>query len=164
RFEAFVDVVEQRHGPRGETLRKVFAYNERLSDLIRRRGFVDKPEHRFFFALILNVEGRDRILSLIRDRFPESDPIEKVLDWAYDLSQMRLTGVQNQNALGISPFDEFDMQLLEYLLHGRTDGEIGGIVREVYPAEKAEVLLPTLGDRTGAIRNSIVFSPLLDNA
>ena len=161
RFDSYLDVVEKRHGSRGEILRRVFAVNSRLGDLIRRRSFVDNVEHRFLFALLLNVEGRDRILSLIRDRFPESDPIEKILDWAFDLSQMRLAGMQNQNALGISPFDEFDMQLLEYLLHGRTDGEIGGIIREVYPPEKAEHLLPTLEDRTAAIKNSIVFSPLL---
>lgn len=164
RFDGFLDVVEKRHSSRGDVMRKVFAVNGRINDLIRRRSFVDNAEHRFFFALLLNVEGRDRILLLIRDRFPESDPIEKILDWAFDLSQMRLVGLGNQNALGITPFDEFDMQLLEYLLHGRTDGEISAIIREIYPAEKAEQLLPTLEDRTAAIKNSVVFSPLLGNA
>jgi hypothetical protein len=162
RFDAFLTVSEKQHKGKGDILRGVFAYNERVQDLVRRRGFADNPEHRFFFALLLNVEGRERTLALIRDRFPDSDPIEKILDWSYDLSQVRLAGMQNQNALGISPFDDFDLQLVEYLLRGKTDGEIADIVRELYPSEKAEQLLPTLGDRVATIRNSIVFSPLVN--
>lgn len=161
RFEALLSVGEKQHSDKGEILRRVFAHLERVQDLVRRRSFVDSPEHRFFFALLLNVEGRDRILALIRDRFPESDPIEKILDWSYDLSQMRLAGMQNQNALGISPFDDFDLQLVEYLLHGKTDGEMANIIREIYPPEKAEQLLPTLSDRAAVIRKSIAFSPLI---
>jgi hypothetical protein len=164
RFDSFLELAEQRHGSRAEIFRRVFAYRDRLSDLIRRRNFVDNPEHRFFFALLLNVDGRERIISLIRDRFPDADPIEKILDWAYELSQMRLAGTNNQNALGISPFDDFDLQLVEYLLKGRSDGEIAEIIRQIYPPEKAEHVLPTLEDRTAAIRNSIVFSPLLSGA
>lgn len=161
RFYTLLSVAEKRSEARGDLLRRVFAHYERLQDLVWRRGFVDNPEHRFFFALLLNVEGRERILALIRDRFPDAEPIDKILDWAYDLSQVRLAGLQNQNALGIAPFDDFDLQLLEYLLRGRTEGEMAGIIREIYPAEKVEQLLPILGDRTSAIRNSIVFAPLL---
>ena len=161
RFNAFLEMAERKHEARGDILRRVFTYRDRLNDITRRRNFVQNPEHRFFFALLLNVDGRERILSLIKDRFPESDPIEKVLDWSYELSQVRLSGAANQNALGISPFDEFDLQLAEYLLHGRSDGEIADILRQVYPAEKAEALLPNLEERAAAIRDSTVFSPLL---
>ena len=161
RFNGFLELAEQRHGTRAEILRPVFAFRDRINDLVRRRGFVDNPEHRFFFALLLSVDGRERILSLIRDRYPDADPIEKILDWTYELSQMRLAGPNNQNALGIAPFDDLDLQLVEYLLRGKSDGEIANIIREIYPAEKAEQVLPTLEDRTAAIRNSIVFSHLL---
>jgi hypothetical protein len=163
RFDALLTVAEKQRTGKGDILRQVFTHHERVQDLVRRRSFVDNPEHRFFFALLLNVEGRERIFALIRNRFPDSDPVEKILDWSYDLSQMRLAGVQNQNALGISPFDDFDLQLVEYLLRGKTDGEIANIVREIYPPEKAEQILPTLSDRTMAIRSSIVFSPLMGN-
>ena len=161
RFNAFLEMAERKHEARGDILRRVFTYRDRLNDITRRRNFVQNPEHRFFFALLLNVDGRERILSLIKDRFPESDPIEKVLDWSYELSQVRLSGAANQNALGISPFDEFDLRLAEYLLHGRSDGEIADILRQVYPTEKAEALLPNLEERAAAIRDSTVFSPLL---
>jgi hypothetical protein len=161
RFGHFLDIVEDRHGSRVEMLRRVFAYRDRLDDLVNRRGFVNEPEHRFFFALLLNVDSREQILKLISKRFADSDPIEKILDWSHELSQIRLAGVQNTNALGITPFDDFDLQLVEYLLNGRTDREIAGMIRDVYPPEKAEQVLPTLGARTAAIRNSIVFAPLM---
>jgi hypothetical protein len=161
RFDAMLSAVEERHAERGDILRRVFAHRERRDYLIRRRGFVEEPEHRFFFALLLNVDSRERILSLIRDRFPDADPIEKILDWTYDLSQLRITGAQNQNALGIFPFDEFDLTLVEYLLHGKTDGEIADLIRQTFTPEKAEQVLPTLSERTAVIRNSIVFGPLV---
>jgi hypothetical protein len=161
RFGKILDVVAERHGSRVEMLRRVFAYRERLDDLVNRRGFVNGPDHRFFFALLLNLDNREQTFRLIGERYPDSDPIEKVLDWTYDLSQVRLTGTQNANALGISPFDDFDLQLVEYLLRGRSDSEIAVIIREVYSQEKADQVLPTLADRTAAIRNSVVFAPLM---
>lgn len=163
RFDALLSSVEERFAGRGEIFRRVFEHRERVNDLVRRRSFVDNPEHRYFFALLLNVDGRERILSLIRDRFPDADPIEKILDWTYDLSQMRLAGAMNQNALGIAGFDDFDLTLVEYLLRGKTDGEMAEIIRQIYPPEKAELLLPSLSERTAAIKNSIVFSPLMND-
>ena len=163
RFNALLSATEERFGKRAEILRPVFAHRERVNGLVRRRNFVENPEHRFFFALLLNVDGRERILSLIRGRYPDADPIEKILDWTYELSQVRLAGVQNQNALGIAGFDDFDLTLVEYLLRGRSDGEMADIIRQIYSPEKSESLLPNLSDRTAAIRNSIVFSPLLSS-
>ena len=65
--------------------------------------------------------------------------------------------------LGHPRFDDFDLTLVEYLLRGKTDGEMADIIRHVYPPEKADMLLPTLSDRTTLIKNSIVFSPLLND-
>lgn len=161
RFGALMSAARKRHGERAEVLARVFAHNERIEELVRSRSFVTEPEHRFFFALLLNAENREQIFSLIRQRFPEAEPLEKILDWAYELSQVRIAGSQSQNALGIAGFDDFDLLLLEHLLNGKTDAEIVEFVRENYPPPKAESLLPTLAERTAAIRNSIVFAPLL---
>ena len=163
RFEALLSFAESRHSERGDILRRVFEHHERVEDLVRRRSFVQNPEHRFFFALLLNADGRERILSLIRDRFKDADPVEKILDWTYELSQTRLAGIDNQNALGIAGFDDFDLTLVEYLLRGRSDIQMAEIVREIYAPEKAEALLPNLSDRTSLIKNSIVFAPLLND-
>jgi hypothetical protein len=72
-------------------------------------------------------------------------------------------GVDELVAVGIAGFDDFDLTLVEYLLKGRSDIQMADIVREIYPPEKSEQLLPTLGGRTAAIKNSTVFSPLLND-
>jgi len=162
RFDKFLDVVHERHGDKAGVLADSFAYRERIDDLVRRRSVVTDPEHRFFFALLLNVEGRDQIFSLIKQRFRDAEPIDKILDWAYDLSQIRtVTGPQSQNALGIPGFDDFDLYVLEAMLNGKDDGEIGSSIRSEYPAEKAEALLPRLVERVSMIRTSTTFGPLL---
>src|SRR3954447_16155919 len=47
RFDAMLSAVEERHAERGDILRRVFVHRERLDYLVRRRGFVEEPEHRF---------------------------------------------------------------------------------------------------------------------
>ena len=63
---------------------------DRLEEILRLRSFVTNAEHRFFLALLLNVEGRENIFPLIKQRYPDADPVEKVLDWVFELSETRV--------------------------------------------------------------------------
>jgi hypothetical protein len=145
RFKAFVDVVAKRHGEAGEALRPVFERYDILDEIVARRAYVTNAEHRFFLALLLNVEGRERIFALIKQRFPDVDPIEKVLDWVFDLGQTRVVGIENSNALGIPDFGEPEMSALEDLLNGKTDDEMGEVN----------------ADALSRIRSSVIFRPLM---
>jgi hypothetical protein len=161
RFAAFMQVVRDRHGDqRAEMLGRVFARNERVSELVSRRAVVTDPEHRFFYALLLNVDDRDRIFSLIKQRFPETDPIDKILDWSYDLFQLRVVGT-GQNGLGIAGFDDFDLVVLESLLRGETEEQITETIKTEYPAEKIETMLAGLANRVETIRSSATFGTLI---
>jgi hypothetical protein len=159
RFNAFLDGVADTHGAAGEALRPVFEYQDRIDEIVKRRGYVTNPEHRFFMALLLNVEGRDRIFSLIKKRYPDSDPIEKVLDWTFDLSQTRVMGADNTNALGIANFGDVEMFALEKLLHGKTDDEIAEAFKSEHPDASPEMLTPAIEK----IRESVLFGPLLSD-
>jgi hypothetical protein len=161
RFSRLLDVVRERHGKLADVLANVFDRNAVVEDLARRRAFVTDPQHRFFFALLMNVDGREEIFSLIARRFPDTDPVEKILDWTYELSQVRIAGAGNQNALGIAGFDDVDLQLLEYTLRDRPTDAIAGEIGTRFPKEKAEQIIPTLPVRISAIRNSVVFSSLI---
>ena len=68
---------------------------------------------------------------LIKQRFPEVDPVEKILDWVFDLAETRVVGVEATNALGIPDFGETEMFVLEDLLRRiKRDDEIRrGILR-----------------------------------
>jgi hypothetical protein len=159
RFDAFLEVVRERHGERANVFPKVFAHLDKLDEILRRRNFVTDPEQRFFLALLLNVEGREQIFSLIRERFPESEPLDKVLDWTFDLAQTRVLGENIPNALGIADFDDTDLSILENLLLEKNENEIQQILETEYGAANLE----NLPERIEKIRKSVIFQPLLPN-
>ena len=159
RFDALLEIVKERHGERANVFPKVFAHADKLDEILRRRSYVTEPEHRFFLALLLNVEGRERIFSLIRERFPESDPLDKILDWTFDLAQTRVLGENVPNALGIADFDDTDLSILENLLLDKPEGEIQQILETEYGAAN----LNNLPERIEKIQKSVIFQPLLQS-
>jgi len=159
RFDVLLEVVRERHGERANVFPKVFEHIDKLDQILRQRNFVTDPEHRFFLALLLNVEGRERIFSLIRERFPESDPLDKILDWTFDLAQTRVLGENVPNALGIADFDDTDLSILENLLLDKPEGEIQQILETEYGAAN----LNNLPERIEKIQKSVIFQPLLQS-
>ena len=159
RFNSLLEIVVRRHGAKAKGLSAVFAHRDRVGEIVRRRSYVTDTEHRFFLALVLNVEGRDTILGLIGTRFPDSDPIDKVLDWTHDLSQTRVVGVNTPNALGIEGFDDVDLSLLENLLRGRSDDEARQAIVSDYGVERSASF--DLQGKLTRIHESAIFRPLL---
>ncbi|HEY8561225.1 MAG TPA: hypothetical protein VIL74_12690 [Pyrinomonadaceae bacterium] len=159
RFEAFFDVVRERHGERANVFPKVFAHFDKLDEILRRRAYLTDPEHRFFLALLLNVEGRERIFSLVKERFPDKDPLDKVLDWSFDLAQTRVLGEKVPNALGIPDFDDTDLLVLEGLLQDKSADEI----RRIFETEYGGANVESLPQRIENIQRSVIFQPLLQN-
>jgi hypothetical protein len=160
RFENMLQAAKKRHGKYVQVLREVFARTARESDIIRRRSFITNAEHRFFLALLLNIDDRDAILSVIRQRFPEADPIEKILDWTFDLSETRIFGVNEANALGIPDFDNLDMIVFEGLIKDQNEAEIrAGIKNEANAA--SQEIIAQIPDRIAKLKNAAIFKPLV---
>src|ERR1043165_3624189 len=143
RFERLLAITEKRHGERAAILRPVFEHSELLTELVNKRQVVTEPDHRFFFALLLNLDDRQHIFELIRQRHPDEDAVEKILDWVFELSQTRILGPENANALGVQEFGGAEMFALEGLLREKKDGEIA----TEYARESAG---GTRGETTGA--------------
>jgi len=160
RFEAFVEIARSRHGDKVDIFEKVFAHSDKVGQIVYRRGFVTDPEHRFFFALLMNVEGREQVFSLIKQRYPDDEPLDKVLDWVFDLSQTRVVGGGQQNALGIDPFDDLDLMIFENLLGEKTPEQITAMVKAEYPAEKLDASNVELSGRIAKIKEAVIFGPL----
>lgn len=159
RFRKLLEIVRRRHGSKADDLANVFEHRDRLFEIVRRRSYVTNPEHRFFFALMLNVEGRERIFELIKLRFPDADPVSKILDWAHDLAQTRVVGVNTPNALGIEGFDDIDLSVLEQMLAGESDDEVRDSVTSEYGTERLAAI--DLDGKIERIRNSSTFRPLM---
>ncbi|MEP6944401.1 MAG: hypothetical protein ABJA02_00670 [Acidobacteriota bacterium] len=159
RFDACLDAAITRHGAAAEVLRDVFERQELIDEIVIRRQFATDPEHRFFLALLMNVDGREPIFELIRRRFPDKEPIEKVLDWTYDLATTRIAGGEKANVLGIADFGDVDISVLEQMLLGLNGDEIAATLSgQLGPS--ASGMTAAIAEKEARIRNAGIFRPL----
>ncbi|HEY0428189.1 MAG TPA: hypothetical protein VGC76_10445 [Pyrinomonadaceae bacterium] len=161
RFEALLDVVKKRHGERANIFPKVFAHQAKVDEIVKRRSYISEPEHRFFLALLMNVEGKERIFSLIKQRFPDDEPIEKILDWTFDLAQTRVLGLNIPNALGIADFGDLDLFILESLLKDTPDKTAEQNLESEYGMKITDEVRENLQKKREQIRQSVIFGPLM---
>ena len=161
RFEKFLEAARKRHGARADVFPKIFRHHDKLNQILRQRALVTNPEHRFFLALLLNVEGKERIFSLVKERFPDADALEKILDWTYDLAQTKVFGSNISNALGVEDFDDLDLFVLESLLKNRTEAEMLEALQTDYGTEATETVARNLAAKAEKIRQAVIFEPLL---
>jgi hypothetical protein len=106
------------------------AEDRREAFLVRRRAAVVEPELRFFLAVLLNVRGRDRALSLVAQEFPGCDPVECVVQWVRALGRIPLEktprkrcGDDGVNMLGFD-VDDVVAATLAALLRGLPDDDL----------------------------------------
>lgn len=90
-----------------------------LEECVRRdsikelRGTVSNPEHRFFLALLMNVSTRSDLLKLVSRRFPKATPMDTVLRWAEELTEL--------TDFGISILDAHFPEALRIVLEDQPD-------------------------------------------
>ena len=160
RYQEYLRIARERHGADIDVLVDVFERQDVVDEILRRRGFVTEPEHRFFMALLMNVDGKERIFELIKQRFPDADAVEKVLDWTFDLANTRVLGVENSNALGIQDFGDIDIFVLEQILRGKSGDEIDAAFRSEHGETVSNETL-TISEREDRIRQAVIFRSLL---
>lgn len=157
RFDRFLAIAADVHGELGTRLATVFSEFDRLEEMVKRRSYVREPEHRFFLALLLNADGREQVMSLITQRFPDDDPKEKILDWVFDLGNTRVVGVDTPNAIGIADLGDRELSAFELILDGvDLDSVAGRLADEYSNADPQE-----LAAATDKIRNATIFAPLM---
>ncbi|PQJ28698.1 hypothetical protein [Rubritalea profundi] len=76
---------QQKHGELAEGVPATLAESLRRDTITQMRYQIDNPEHRFFLALVMNVEKSKDIQALISERFPNQSPIETILGWVEEL-------------------------------------------------------------------------------
>jgi hypothetical protein len=127
-----------RHGGLVDALSEVLTRERARTMLTQRRKTINEPGPRFLLALLLNVSGRKRILSLVRERHPERDPVQTVMQW---LRAMHDTRTEHGNALGVELNAHSDW-VLERLLEGKSESEIAAEAareaRDVSPMQIAQ--------------------------
>lgn len=159
RFEKFMEIARVRHGEKANIFPKIFRHRENIEQIIKRRSYITDAEQRFFLALLMNVEGRNQILSLIKERFPDDEAIEKVLDWTYDLANTKVLGENVPNALGIENFDDIDLFVFEWLLQDQSLDEMKDSLQSNFPNDDISSVAETISERTEKIKNAVIFKP-----
>lgn len=161
RFNNFAEVSKTRHGDVIDKFLAVYEEKDRQTDIIKRRGVITEPEHRFFLALLLNVDERSRLFDLIKKKFPDDDPIEKILDWTSELSATKVFGAKESNVLGIADFNDDYVAVLECLLKGAADKDIENAIAQNYAKEYADCLKDSIEGICKSLRGSMMFKTLL---
>ena len=160
RFQAILDRARSTHGHLVDLILPVLEEQDRQQNIIQRRNSITGEEHRFFLALLLNVTSREQVLKLVTQRFPETDPVEKILDWVEELSHIRVLGSKDTNALGIEGFDDNYLIILEGLLQGLPDEKIKEQHYETTSTLKANSSAVDLDEILSSLRNSPLFKQI----
>ena len=160
RFQALMEIARRRHGELVDLIEPVFDESIRQRNLSLRRAQITSNEHRFFLALLLNIPDRQKLLDLVKQRYPEQDPVATVTDWVEELANTKLAGSHEPNVLGIENFDEDYLFVFQSLLEGQTTEQ----VRAAFERERSSEELKALGNKPDelcdTIRNSILFKTI----
>jgi hypothetical protein len=162
RFGKLIGVVQETHGKLAESLPHIFAEEIRLEEIAGRRSLITDAEHRFFIALLMNLDDKKQIFKMINERFPDADAIEKILDWTFDLSNTKIIGSNIPNALGVENFDDHDSMALEFCLKNLSDAEISEVLMKDYGLQNADEWLANLPKRREKLAQSIILRPLIN--
>lgn len=77
----------RKHGRLAESFRLVLDTQEQRDKIRQLAEKVGPGELQFFTALLRNIPKRGDIVKVIRDRFPQEDPLTMIAKWTADLSQ-----------------------------------------------------------------------------
>lgn len=161
RFASLMEQARLKHGKQIDYLLPVLIEAQRQDDIVRRRQFITSNDHRFFLALLLNIPSTEKILELVKSRFPNEEPLDKVLDWVMELSQTKLWGSKETNVLGLNDFDDDHLFVLECLMKRLSRQAVKDKLAADYPADYAARLDSQFDEIAAALRKSIPFKAML---
>ena len=136
RFQSLLERVRARHGELTDRVLPVLEEEWRQNDIAWRRTQIKREDHRFFLALLLNVPERTNVLRLIKEKFPDQEPVDLVVDWVSELASMKIFGSHEANVLGVGEFNEAHLFVFKELLEGREPEQIE--YRMAAPASRDE--------------------------
>ena len=97
----------------------------------------------------------------MKQRYPDQDPVETILDWVEELGRTRVLGSKETNALGMPEFDDSHVFVLECLLQGLSADQIQEKAVAQYPPQQAEELIAQLPALSESLKTTTLFKTLL---
>lgn len=161
-WESLLETVRDKHGAAADLFANALSELRRQMGLIERRRYITTPELRFLLALLLNVQGRKRILRLVRQRYPEQQPVETILDWVEELSRIK-SHDGSTNALDLEGFDDVDLQIVECLMKGNSLTSAQAELRKIFRHESPRLLNQKTKSRYEEIQRNSILKPLFSS-
>jgi hypothetical protein len=149
-WEPVLATFQKRHGELAKGVPETLAESLRRDSISQMRYHIENPEHRFFLALLMNVQNRSDIHALITERFPDQPPIETILGWAEELIEPADFGITLLDAvfpesLGVAIEAQFEllMEALKHALEGDSASEkVTAVEPEILAALTSSCLRP----------------------
>ena len=158
RWTALLDAARAKHGDDVDVFAAALAESQRQISVVKQRRYVTSPELRFLLALLLNLQDRKRILSVVQQRFPHESALETVLNWVEELSQIKPAGSES-NALGIAGFDDIDLLVIESLVKGKSLTQTQRELRKIFRDEDSG-LKQKIQTRYDELSHNALLKPL----
>jgi hypothetical protein len=137
-FHELFKKAHRKHGQLINLLPPVISEMQRESVLIDLRSQITDPEHRFFLALLLNLPHRALVLDMVKRRFPDTDPVDKICGWMTELSAIKSVKSPEINILGSEGFGDEHQFLLRRLLTGDSIEQVKELLGRDMPARSQE--------------------------
>ena len=144
-WDVILATFQQKHGELALGVHDTLTESLRRQMITQMRQFIVNPEHRFFLALLMNVQNRADIYALITKRFPGSSPSDTILGWAEELMEPSDFGITLLDAafpetldIDIEEQPPLLIAALKHALDGNTDKEL----LEIQAALTASCLRP----------------------
>jgi len=149
-WDAVLGTFQKRHGELAKGVPSTLAECLRRETISQMRHHIDNPDHRFFLALLMNVQTRADIHALISERFPDQSPIATILGWAEELIEPTDFGITLLDAafpesmnVAIEAQSHLLIIALKHALEEGTDSKIlTAELSEVHAALTASCLRP----------------------
>lgn len=151
-YDACREACRARMGNLSDALFASISVSIRASDLVSARQRVRTPELRFFLALLMNVPNRARVLELVKERYPATDPVDTILEWIGQLSD----GSTLDYELG-----EDTINLLGYVLRGFSRREAAAELAKSYKREFTPAEVEAVEATLEGLSHVEIFRPLL---
>jgi hypothetical protein len=137
---------QTKHGELASGVPDTLAECLRRETISQMRHFIINPEHRFFLALLMNVQNRADILALVSQRFPGASAIDTILGWADELLEPSDFGITLLDATFPETVD-IDMEeqselLMDALKLALEENEDNKELSKIQTALKASCLSP----------------------
>lgn len=136
-WESVLAIFQEKHGNLAKGVPATLAENLRRETISQMRYHIDNPEHRFFLALLMNVQNSKDIQALITERHPDQSPNETILRWAEELIEPTDFGLTLLNAafpetIEVDIDTQFDL-LIDTLKHALNESPESNTTTAEYP-------------------------------